>query len=110
MFKTGDKVRHRDGRKGVVTSVDTNKTWAVSVKFENGTRDSYYTNGKLYKKLNICITAGKKEKVYILTDNVYVGERFSYLKLELKEIVVSNEETVTEENSKQFENKIYISF
>ena len=79
----------------------------------DGITGEFYTyveiisNGKLYKKLNICITAGKKEKVYILTDNVYVGERFSYLKLELKEIVVSNEETVTEENSKQFENKIY---
>ena len=48
MFKTGDKVRHRDGRKGVVTSIDTSKTWAVSVKFEDGTRNSYYANGKLY--------------------------------------------------------------
>ena len=48
MFKTGDKVRHRDGRKGVVTSIDTSKTWAVSVNFEDGTRKSYYANGKLY--------------------------------------------------------------
>ena len=46
MFNTGDKVRHRDGRKGVVTSIDTNKTWAVSVKFENGTRNSFYADGK----------------------------------------------------------------
>ena len=36
-----------------------------------------------------------------------IGRKLLFLKLELKEIVVSNEETVTEENSKQFENKIY---
>ena len=48
MFNTGDKVRHRDGRKGEVTSIDTSKTWAISVKFEDGTRNSYYANGKLY--------------------------------------------------------------
>ena len=49
MFKTGDKVRHKDGRKGVVTPIDTSRTWSVSVRFEDGTRDSYYANGKLYQ-------------------------------------------------------------
>ena len=48
MFNTGDEVRHRDGRKGVVTSIDTSKTWAISVKFEDETRNSYYADGKLY--------------------------------------------------------------
>lgn len=82
-------------------------------RIEEGITGEFYTyveiisNGKLYKKLNIYITSGKKEKVYILTDNVYVGERFSYLKLELKDMVVNNEEVVTKESSKQFENKIY---
>jgi flagellar basal body P-ring formation protein FlgA len=65
-------------------------------------------NEKVYKKINIYLIAGKKNRAYILTENVYRGENFSYLKLELKDIIEENsEELITKENSINFENKVY---
>ena len=66
-----------------------------------------YIEGNVYKKINIMINAGKKEKAYVLTDSVLNGEKFSFFKVELKDVIITDEEIVTKENVNLFEKKIY---
>lgn len=83
-------------------------------KILEGSEGKFYSyaeivyNEKVYKKINIYLVTGKKTKAYTLTENVSRGEKFSYLKLELKDVIGENEEEIiTKENSFNFENKIY---
>ncbi len=83
-------------------------------KVLEGVEGKFYTyveiifQEKVYKKINIFLKVGKQSKVYVLTDNVSRGEKFSYLKMELKDTILEeNEEYITEENSFEYEKKIY---
>lgn len=72
-FKVGDKVECLVNGKGEVFRLKSDHDFCIYVSFENGRKDAYTKDGKLYSNSNVCLTHGTwdvKEKPLEITYKV----------------------------------------
>ena len=57
-LKVGDKVECLVNGKGEVFRLKSDHDFCIYVSFENGRKDAYTKDGKLYSNSNVCLTRG----------------------------------------------------